>query len=320
MESSNLRVLVWNPYWNHKNLGDQLFEPAFKKIFPNYNFIFTDHIKDHHLENIDLVFIGGGSFLDSKPNFDPQLLKDKKFFYVGVGAETNIDPVHQELIKSAQGIFVRSDLDKVKYLNSNAYLIPDLVFALSVKHTLPKQKKICVMPNAHLIPTWKDQVWKKSAWDYFKSEFAQSIEQFTRDGYEIEFYSMCNNEWVNDVAASHEILNARAHKSKVPVSNHTYIDYNLLLGALSRYSLIITQRYHGIVLAQMTNTPYIAICHHDKFSHFEPKLGAHIPYYGINKRTILDTANQLNPVSSPFSIKDFEDMRNNINEICTDKK
>src|SRR5271169_5499207 len=103
-------ILVYG-YYNHKNMGDELFKLAFETIFPDYQFIFTDTIDATALEQASAVFIGGGSILNENMNIDenllPQLLK-KKIFYLGVGIETEIHDIHRQLMPNAQLIAVRS--------------------------------------------------------------------------------------------------------------------------------------------------------------------------------------------------------------------
>ena len=122
--------------WCYKqNIGDQLFIEAFKKIF-DYNFTFTDHIKPHHLNNIDAVFFGGGSFLLGKPDITDaalELIKKKPIFYIGVGVESEVHPIHLDLMKVAKLIATRSSdkIDFLKTINKNAFFVPDIVYSLS---------------------------------------------------------------------------------------------------------------------------------------------------------------------------------------------
>src|SRR5271156_1919935 len=96
-------VLVYG-FYNHGNYGDELFKDAFKLIFPELNFTFTDRITVDQLSVADAVFFGGGSFLYDPPSIEGDaviLLHKKPIFYIGVGIETNICAEHRDLLKKA---------------------------------------------------------------------------------------------------------------------------------------------------------------------------------------------------------------------------
>jgi hypothetical protein len=61
---------------------------------------------------------------------------------------------------------------------------------------------------------------------------------------------------------------------------------------ISRYQTVITQRFHGIVLAELTQTPYVAIHHHDKLKFSQPNNGKFVSYYNCSKHTLIDNFNQ----------------------------
>ena len=163
---SKILVLGWN---GSGNIGDDLFEDAFSTLFPGHQFIYTQNISANILINIDCVFIGGGSLLDGEPaiTLDAlELLKNHNVIYIGVGAETNIHPVHIQLMKQAKLIAIRSNhIDKIKQINPNVICIPDLVYALkSNKQKIPIKKSLLILPNIEVVPKGTDQNWKHSSW------------------------------------------------------------------------------------------------------------------------------------------------------------
>src|SRR5512135_2835712 len=118
-----MKVLVYG--WYHKfNIGDELFIDCFKKLFPNFDFVFVDQIKSQSLDGIDAVFFGGGSFLGAQPNISNEaleILKKKPVFYLGVGIEHSIHPTHIELLRLSRFNAIRSidQVDRVKSINPN---------------------------------------------------------------------------------------------------------------------------------------------------------------------------------------------------------
>lgn len=278
-------VLIWG-FYNKNNTGDELFKAAFTKLFPDINFIFTDVLTVELLDSVNTVFFGGGSFLDGDPNFSNEiisLLKTKNIFYIGVGAETDIHPIHQELIKSAKLIAARSNLDKVQNLNSNSILIPDLVYALQDEVVLkPKQSKsVLILPNMVVVPSWNEPQWKHAAWNYFKSEFCQFLDYLIDNKYNINFYSLYQNKIADDYWAATEIINNMVNRGNyiIPGYKTTIKDLSKLF---SQFDLIITQRYHGIVLAEMCGVPCISLQHHDKLKNQNS-----LSYYGLTKNNLI---------------------------------
>ena len=63
------------------------------------------------------------------------------------------------------------------------------------------------------------------------------------------------------------------------------------MNIIKDHSVVITQRYHGIVLAQMAGVPHVSIDHHDKLKFAYPKVGMSVPYHGFSKALISDAHN-----------------------------
>jgi polysaccharide pyruvyl transferase WcaK-like protein len=305
---SSIKALVYG--WYHKgNVGDDLFEDAFHKLFPEFEFIFTDEITEELLSETDAVFFGGGSFLFSAPLIAENLLsklKKKKIFYIGVGAETDIHPVHQDLIKIAKLVCIRSnDLEKISKLNSNVMLISDLVYFLQDSSLVKESenKTVLIFPNISVVPSYKDTYWKHTSWLYFKSEFVQALENIINAGWDIKFLSMCNNSKMNDAWTAHEIISHLDNRDRaivVPTGNN----FAEIAAEVSKHKIVITQRYHGIILSQLLRKPCVSIYHHDKLKISSIKEVQSIPYYGINKDELLNKFYQLSQVnlSSNLSI------------------
>jgi len=288
-----MKVLVYG--WYHQlNIGDDLFVEAFQKLFPDFQFVFHNNINSRTLEGVDAVFFGGGSFLLSQPVITPaalEELKTKPIFYIGVGVEAEINSVHIELMKIAKLIATRSadQVDKLKNFNPNVMWIPDLVYSLqsSVKAAPKQHHSVLVMPNICVVPHHLDPHWKHASWNHFKSEFAQFLDVISKDGYRIDFLSMCQGNRDNDDWAAGELISHMTRRGKFIITEQpTGIEQ--VTSLISKYSLVITQRFHGIVLSEMTKTPYIALHHHDKLKYTYPRNGAFLSYYNCSKQLCID--------------------------------
>jgi polysaccharide pyruvyl transferase WcaK-like protein len=323
---TNIVVYGW---YGQENLGDELFKESFKFLFPDYNFTYVTFLTKDILEKNDVVFFGGGSFLyDSVKinNEDLPLLKSKKIFYIGVGVEKDIHPMHVDLMKSAKFIAVRSadQLDAVKQINNNAKFVPDIVYSLQSKvvSSKAKNKSILVIPNISVVPRWNDPQWSHSSWNHFKSEFAQFLDILVEDGYNINFFSMCNNRSLDDGSAASEIINMMSHRNNTCKIYNSPQDLASITQLLSQYQLIITQRFHGIVLSEMARVPYLAIHHHDKLKYSVPHEGKYISYYGTYKQELFDKFNDANNIkycsAMPIDSNIFEELQQDVVELLKD--
>lgn len=312
-------ILVWG-WFGNSNIGDELFKDAFRTLFPDLLFKFVSewHIAD--LEEAQLIILGGGSFLDQEMTIMPtalHLLKHKPLMYIGVGAETNISLMHQDLIRRAQLVAIRSPAAeaKVKTLNPNTIVIPDLVYALREQIVrLPVvPKTVLVLPNIEVVPSYRDPHWKHASFDYFKSEFAQFLDSLVDRGYQLHFQSMCRNDYFNDDWAAASIIammSKRSLKYQLPYLS----DIQQLTQRMSQYSCVVTQRYHGIVLAEMVGAPYITICHHDKLKSATSLHSKPIPYYGITKASLFEAFNTLTTYE-PIETHLFDTLRQRVHDI-----
>lgn len=292
-----MKVLVYG--WYHQlNIGDELFKDAFQKLFPDYQFVFRDTVNTKHLEDIDAVFIGGGSFLLGKPQITDEALaviKTKPIFYLGVGIESDIHPIHMELMGIARLIATRSpdQVDRVKAINPRVMWIPDLVYCLQEDVIIsPKMNRsVLVLPNISVVPHNLDPYWMHASWSHFKSEFGQFLDILVRDGHKIDFMSMCRGDKVNDDWPGGEIIGHMARRGKFLLKDQPS-GIKEVTELMSKYSLVITQRFHGIVLSELIKVPYIALHHHDKLKYTYPHNGAFMSYYNCSKQQFIDTFDQ----------------------------
>lgn len=300
-----MKILVFG--WHNKhNLGDHFFIEAFENLFPNIHFIFTDYMTVQQVKSADAVFIGGGSFLFAQPDIEPAALSSlylKKIFYIGVGGETEIHATHEGLISKAIYVACRSPkaLNNIKSINKKAQFIPDLVYSLqqNVKLAPRKHKSVLVIPNITVVPKVSDPHWKHAAWAYFKSEFCQFLDWLVDAKYHIKFLPMCTSNCTNDNWATAELIahmNNRNNSYSIIKEPRTFSETAYLC---SQFETIITQRFHGIILAEMTETPYIALPHHDKLSDTFPNNGEFLSYYNVNKASLIDSFLKLSLDNTP---------------------
>ena len=295
-------ILVYG-WYGHGNIGDELFKLAFQTLFPNQHFIFTDSFTPSLLEQTSTVIIGGGSFLDSP--IETTGLENKKILYLGVGMETNIHSSHQMLLDRAKLIATRTPDTKHLY-------IPDLVFALPKPSPVKRiRKSILYIPNVSVVPTWKDFYWKHSAWNYFKMEVAQTFDELIKLGYQISFLPMCQSPMNSDIAVSMEIISSMEYRDNCLILDSSY---DSLTKIIASHEMVLSQRYHGCILSEICDTPYISAYHHDKLKFNYYGRGLFIPYYGIFKADLINKLCHPQTMTE-IEIHSFDELKDRFNTV-----
>jgi hypothetical protein len=292
--SKQILVYCWA---DHANIGDELFKDAFWHLFPQHRFTFTDTIASSHT-GFDAIFIGGGSFLEFPINgIDEHVFKSNTpIFYIGVDGSV-IHPHHQALMKRAKLISLRSshNLDFIKSFNPNTTVDYDLVYSLYdpafVQPKTPSSnKKVLLLPNINCVPRYDDAAYKHIHWQTFKFEFAQFLDALIADGYCIQYMPMSTDKKNLDDYAMIEIKNLM-HKGHLVSDIYRRYSSSIkdLAQLFSQYGTVISQRFHGNVLAEMSHTPYLAIAHHDKLRSTAFSIGEFASYYACSKTSLLES-------------------------------
>lgn len=311
-----LKVLIYGFY--HKgNLGDNFFAEVFLSLFPYYQLTFVDHLDQAVLQGQEAVILGGGSFLDQASSIAPEalpILQNLPLFYLGIGAETNIHPLHLALLKIAKLIVLRSPakMELLRSINPNILLAPDLIYCHPSITPAPIAKSVLILPNISVLPQANAEHWKHIAWEYFKHEFSQFLDDLLEQGNSIKFFPMCQNDEQDDIWAAIEIV------SKMQRRSHAYFlpqtkTLEETLSLVSQYEMVITQRYHGIVLAYLANVSCLTISHHDKLMTDES-----LPFFGANRKELHQAFHRIKEKgasSLPINRHLFIDIKEKVEEL-----
>ena len=286
------QALVYG-WYGRNNVGDELMRSALEDMFePNgLSLRFVDRLVGTEVEATDAVIFGGGSILYDAPDCDQRAWElmsrnERPVFYLGVGMETNIHAMHLQFMAVARSLITRSETWP-KHLN-NVYAIPDLVYALSGSTPEITGSNVLVIPNVEVLPTWSDPHWMHVGWERFKDEMAQALDVICTDrGAPPTFLLMCKNPTQDDRWVAHEIISRMRSRSTLFNVLQAQPTAPGLTALISEFKVVITQRYHGIVLAQMSGVPHISIDHHDKLKKAWPRKGISLPYHGFTKDALL---------------------------------
>lgn len=279
------RVVLAYGWYGRGNAGDELMKLALQELFRprNVTLRFSNNIDIDSLKLplggfVDGVIFGGGSILDGAPNIkqpalDVLLSRKVPVFYVGVGPETAVEPIHASLLAVARVIAFR-DKD-----------IPDLVYSLTPPAVQKTTHDVLIVPNVEVVPTTESPHWAHVAWEQYKNETAQALDELLDAGIKPEFLLMCKNPRMDDAWPATELV-ARMKRRSWDKVMHRAPDDLTTCALMSKFRVVMTQRYHGIILAELAGVRYVSLDHHDKLKNATPHRGRHISYYGVNKTSL----------------------------------
>lgn len=289
-------LLVYG-WYGRGNVGDELMALALRKMFVPHaiELKFVDHISVADVKASDGIIFGGGSILLDAPSIDTialgMLLQRKRpTFYLGVGIETNVNIVHKQLLLVARNVVVRSANAPDWLQKSTLQHVPDLVYSLgsSAADQIISAGDLLFIPNVEVLPTCSDPHWMHVAWERFKDETAQFFDLLLSEmKVQPTFLLMCKNDRQDDGWAASEIIARMKQRStRFNVLNANASES--LASFVSEHSVVMTQRFHGIVIAQMAGVPCISIDHHDKLKTAWPLFGQSVAYHGVTKDSLFD--------------------------------
>lgn len=283
-------VLVYG-WYGRRNVGDELMKLALDQMLRMHRLEpkFVESINEFDVEASSGVIFGGGSILQDMPNISPNactmLFGDdhwkplRPVFYLGVGGETEIHEFHQAGIDMSPVVAFR-ELDT-----------PDLAYwhADDIEPSTRKREGVLIVPNVEVLPRHDDPHWMHASWEHFKNEFAQVLDCLVDRNQKLAFLAMCDAPKKNDIWAVHELIGRMKHRDSFRIYRP---DPNLPLDVvrlMQSYELVVTQRYHGIILAEMAGVPYVSISHHNKLKLTHPHRCPDVSYYGVQKDPLIDT-------------------------------
>lgn len=285
-------ILVYGWYGNG-NVGDELFRDVFRRLDPHARFTFVDKITHKDLHDKRAIIFGGGSFLYKEPRFESlyafERVKNLPKAYIGVGIETEVHPTHVDLMKNSSFVSTRTQegVKRLRELGIDAISTPDIVHLIPSISATRKQKSMMFVTNVETVPTWNAPSWALLAWERFKNETAQFLDERLEQGWSLSFFSMCKNSRMNDLWPAYEIVSKMTRRStKFEMLQGNELSTEDVLKVFSKHTIVLSQRYHGLVLSEMVNTPSISIHHHDKLKFVDPFRGEKVSYYELCKRPL----------------------------------
>lgn len=280
-------VLVYG-WYGHANVGDELMADGLRALLPGHALRFVSRLTKADLGKSDLLVIGGGSFLYAPINAEPgvwfDVLPRVKVVYAGVGIEGSVHADHLALMNRAEAVFARSNGAGLP----NIRIAPDLVFALGRgrQRGVANPKSLLVLPNCETLPSRSSPAYVRPAWEYFKSEFCQTVDELVADGWSVTFAPFCDDPRRRDSWAAAELIGHCDKRHALKQLDASWIkdgSFEAIAQEYDKHSVVLTQRFHGAVIAQATSTPCVVVHHHDKLGKLDLASFSLVPFYGARK-------------------------------------
>jgi len=245
-------------FYNHNNIGDDMFKQAFSYLFPNddLNFVEIAMINNYDLSLYDAVIIGGGDLMNDFYGIKYEECLSKYNGYkiaLGVGFSFE-DCTKRNYIKYFDDIMIRNKTDIIpinKYLGTlYTHYIPDIVFSIPL-NIIPKEKignKIGVYLVGSLIKSYS-----------FMFSLLTYINKLLTLGYNLELLSMYTDNTIddNDIMINQYIYKTFAHTGLITIHNNLSIDKFIEVSSYMDYGICI--RFHAHILCTRLGIPFISI-------------------------------------------------------------
>jgi hypothetical protein len=276
MDSNEVLDILFYGWYGKNNLGDDLFEYSFRQLYSCLKIDFTSELKDLKTRKYRLLIVGGGNVISDNLGVILNEI-DRPYEVWSVSfCEKDINS-----IKKARRILVRDtmtlDISKNHEIKDKVVYAPDIVF-LNYDRILPPKNRgdlISILPNIYFVPSYKDPITKWIEYLRFTCETARFIEESEE---KFEFVSMQKDGNLDDHVMSYAICGSTI-KKRPKISNNDWKTFDLI-----NYKAIISTKYHGAILAIMTNTPLVCINAHSKMSGIIKDMNlTEINYYEFSK-------------------------------------
>lgn len=245
-------------FYNHDNIGDEMFKAAFTNLFPTDNLTFWElsDINNVILENFDAVIVGGGDLLNDFYGIKyTECLQKYTGYKIALGVGVSFEScLEQKYLTYFDDIVLRNkkDLNKLnKQLgSSHSHSISDLGFSLPINLTEKEKtgKKIGLLLVGSLINNTR-----------FMFDLLSLVNWFILLDYTIELIPMYTEKDIpdNDLVINKHIYETFKHSGKI--INHDNLSVESFLDILSYMDYAVCIRYHGHVFCTRLNIPYLSI-------------------------------------------------------------
>jgi polysaccharide pyruvyl transferase WcaK-like protein len=247
-----INILGW---YGECNVGDDSFQQVFsERLSPKYSLKFTQTADP----NADAIIFGGGGVLFGKYLLSSLQVNVPKY---AIGVDIDLHGERWDKIQEQhfEAILVRSKEYTwfAREKNKRIQYCPDIAFGLTSKSSYnPESKTIGVILSRDL-------------WEFpgTRDEIVSSIKRLSGRGYKFKFISLYNGRGIPDEAVNFQTaIMARIPKDKYISSTPQTVEE--AFREIASVELLWTMRFHGVIFATITGTPFVGINRPGKVSLF----------------------------------------------------
>lgn len=295
MKESNNKIILFLGYYNHKNLGDDLFQYIFTNIFnkSGYGIKFID---PNHLSqidnNVEILICGGGEIFTDyfmakiiklKNEYETTFNKRLPTYAISIGITYPNQIVENKThyVDIFDYIICRNKHDynlliprikNVIYLPDVVSLLPLILhskkttFGGSIKKYQSSSKTIGIFLARSVYNNGMNTNYMNIV-----KQFASVFDELARDDYELELVCMnynIKNHDECDVYINKDVMDNMKYTSKVRTKIIDINEIDKINDTFSKYKFTICMRFHAHILSHMFNVPFISLSCTPKTKYF----------------------------------------------------
>lgn len=241
-------------YYGKENLGDEIFIPAIRSLFPSCLVNFAYPNRDE-LTGQTLI-LGGGDVI--KKLYLKDIDRPYHILGVGLGYESELELLGNNVVEA----YFRNRVDAAaaRQKGFNAHYCPDLAFALDIDRDErgprdPEEKKrlAVILANSVINPGMGlGEMPDLHYLEYMKWELARALDSLSQ-WYDISFLFMSHACYAYDQAAAMDTASRMKTGHESEILPFTEIE------ELQDFDLVVTMKFHGMIFSTMMGIPFVNI-------------------------------------------------------------
>jgi hypothetical protein len=253
-----MKILILG-FYNHDNIGDEMFIDVYKKLFPDATLEFREisSITSEKINNYQRVIVGAGDLMN---DFYGTIYDNVLANYTGYKAAIGVgfsfsDCCKRKYVTHFDDIFIRNetDLTVVSQMvgSSFCHSIPDIGYHATLNHVRDKNntnKTIGIFLVGSLVNNLS-----------FLFSLMMFINWLILSGFTIELIPMYTEESItdNDLVINDYIMKTFAHTNKV--TNNPKMSFEKFIEKCATLQFAICIRYHAHVFCSRLGIPFLSL-------------------------------------------------------------
>lgn len=246
-------------FYGHRNMGDDLFQEAFKLLFPDDNLVFRElsNMNKEEIKNYDSVIVGGGDVLnDFYGRKYMEVLHDYAGYKIALGVGISYQScISEKYINLFDDIVIRNQTDlhslRPRIGTVHSHYMPDLVFSLPLNNNESKKE------DGRRVGLFLVGSFLKN--NSFLFSLCMMIYRLISLDYIIDLIPMYLQDDImdNDYHLNEYIYNTFSHTGKI--NSLMYNNNEDFFNLIKNLDFAICMRFHAHILCTRFGIPYLSI-------------------------------------------------------------